>query len=379
MSQGPALYIHVPFCVRKCYYCDFASQPYTSPMAEGYVSALEQEAEHYLTSWPQGQEVPSVYIGGGTPTVLTPQELERVLQVAAAFPRVAGAEWTVEANPGTLTKTKLALLKAAGVNRLSLGVQSFDDDLLVFLGRIHTASEAKTAWDQARRAGFDNLSLDLMYAIPGQSLKLWRQTLQEALALAPEHISTYSLMIEEGTEFARRALEPCPEELDLAQYREAQTRLEQAGLSQYEISNFARPGYACQHNLVYWHNEPYLGLGPAATSYLAGERRTNIRDTISYVDSLGQGCLPIAERELATPELAQAETVILALRLREGLSRPRFARQFGRDVYAVFPQAIDRLMALGLVTMDEFSLSLTAKGLLLANQVALEFLPNNFS
>ncbi|MGI6129306.1 MAG: radical SAM family heme chaperone HemW [bacterium] len=375
MSRGLALYIHIPFCVRKCYYCDFVSRPYSSAMADVYISALEKEAEYFITSWPQSQGVSSVYIGGGTPTVLSPHELERVLQVAAAFPQTAAIEWTVEANPGTLTKAKLALLKAAGVNRLSLGVQSFDDTVLSFLGRVHSAAEAKIAWDLARCAGFDNLSLDLMYAIPGQGLDVWRQTLQEAISLAPDHISAYSLMIEEGTEFAKRGLKPCSEELDLAEYQEAQVMLEQAGLYQYEISNFARHGYSCRHNLVYWHNESYLGLGLAATSYLEGERRNNVQDMTSYVTTLWNGHLPIAEREEATPELDQAETVMLALRLKEGLPRERFYRRFGQDVYTAYSEAIDRLAAAGLVTLNEQRLTLTTKGLLLYNQVALAFLP----
>lgn len=377
MSKGPALYIHVPFCVRKCYYCDFASQPYSSSAAMQYLYALEQEAQIFLTSWPRGQEVSSIYVGGGTPTVLVSEELEQVLAVASAFPRASTIEWTVEANPGTLTLDKLRVLKAAGVNRLSLGVQSFDDTILTFLGRTHTGAEAKTAWYNARQVGFDNLNLDLIYAVPGQSLTSWRQTLKEALALAPEHISTYSLMIEEGTEFGRRGLTPVSQELDLAQYEEAQAVLQKAGLCQYEISNFACPGFSCRHNLVYWYNEPYLGLGPSATSYLAGERRTNVRNVSEYVQCLNQGRLPVADRESATPELARAETVILSLRLREGLSRRRFRERFGQDIGDVYSEAIHRLTEYNLVTMDEDSLRLTDKGLPLANQVAMAFLPNN--
>lgn len=377
MVKGPALYVHVPFCLRKCYYCDFVSQPYSTDVAGQYLRALEREAQIYLTSWPQGQEVPSIYIGGGTPTALSLEQLKMLLDVLSAFPRIRAAEWTVEANPGTLTADKLRLLRTFGVNRLSLGVQSFDDGLLRYLGRIHSAAEARWAWELARRAGFDNLSADLIYAVPGQSLALWRQTLKEALALLPEHISTYSLMIEEGTEFARRGLMPCAEDVDLAQYQEARAVLEGAGLSQYEISNFARGGFTCQHNLVYWRNEPYLGLGPAATSYLEGERRTNVKDVARYIELLKEGQRPVGEREEATVELAQSETVILALRLREGLSCSRFRNLFGKDVYEVYPKAIDRLITQGLVKMDKDRLYLTLKGLPLSNQVAMAFLPNN--
>lgn len=377
MCTGPALYIHVPFCARKCYYCDFASEPYFPHETEQYLCALKREAQIYLTSWSHNQEVPSIYIGGGTPTVLAPKELEKLLEIVSSFPRTADAEWTVEANPGTLSEDKLRLLRVFGVNRLSLGVQSFDDNLLRFLGRIHNSAEARWAWQQARRAGFDNLNLDLIYAVPGQSLLLWRQTLKEVLALDPEHVSTYGLMIEEGTEFARRGLSPCSEEAYLAQYQEARAVLGGAGFEHYEISNFARPGARCQHNLVYWHNESYLGLGPAATSYLNGERRTNVKNVTSYVRLLKKGCLPTTTREQATPELAQTETVILALRLKEGLSRLRFRHRFGQDVYDVYPEVINRLIRYNLVEMDKNSLRLTPRGLLLANQVAIAFLPDN--
>lgn len=381
--QAPALYIHVPFCRRKCFYCDFASQPLATDRVGKYLYALEREAKEVLASWPPGWEVPSLYIGGGTPTCLEPADLERVLATAAAFPRAAGAEWTVEANPGTVDREKLALLRAAGVNRLSLGVQSFDDELLLFLGRIHTAAEARAAWELARAAGFDNLSLDLMYAIPGQTLSAWQKTLEQALTLAPEHVSAYSLAIEEGTEFGRRweagLLEPLPDDVDLAMYREVRQRLGEAGLAQYEISNFARPGRECRHNLVYWRNEPYLGLGPAATSYLGGERRTNFRNVEQYYQALAAGRSPVAEREEATPELAMAETVILGLRLTGGISRERFRRRFQVDLAAVYPEAIRRLTAAGLLAADAQGLRLTPRGLPLANQVFLEFLPEKGS
>lgn len=375
----PALYVHVPFCLRKCFYCDFASEAVTQEAVEQYLKALAWEADQALASWPCGWEVPSIYMGGGTPTALAPAQLEAVLAVAARFPRAAGAEWTVEANPGTVDREKLCLLRAAGVNRLSLGVQSFDDALLAFLGRIHTAAEACAAWEAARAAGFTNLSLDLIYAIPGQTLVAWRATLQQALALAPEHVSAYSLTIEPGTAFGRRAaagiLTAVPDDLDLAMYQEARERLEAAGLCQYEISNFARPGRESRHNLTYWCNEPYLGLGPAAASYLNGERRTNVPTVRAYYATCRAGRAPVAEREEATPELAQAETVILGLRLRTGLSWERFRQRFGVDLRTLYAGPIARLSAAGLIVADEQGLRLTPCALPIANQVFLEFLP----
>jgi len=376
---APALYIHVPFCRRKCCYCDFASRPPAPAAVEAYLAAFKREAETALASWPNSWEVPSIYVGGGTPTALAPAELEAVLAVAARFPRTRGAEWTVEANPGTVDAAKLRLLKAAGVNRLSLGVQSFDDALLKFIGRIHTAREACAAWELARAAGFDNLSLDLIYAIPGQTMAGWRATLRQALALAPEHVSAYSLTIEPGTEFGRRAaagtLAPVSDELDLALYLEAQERLGAAGLGQYEISNFARPGRESRHNLVYWRNEPYLGLGPAAASYLDGVRRTNLSAVTRYHAAVMAGVPPVAEREEATPELARAETVILGLRLVEGVSWERFRQRFGVDLRALYAGPIARLTAAGFLIADERGLRLTPRALPVANQVFLEFLP----
>jgi oxygen-independent coproporphyrinogen-3 oxidase len=311
--------------------------------------------------------------------VLEPEDLEEVLAVAALFPRAKGAEWTVEANPGTVNREKLALLVNAGVNRLSLGVQSFDDDLLSFLGRIHTAREAEEAWDMARAAGFYNLNLDLIYAIPGQALSTWRRTLKRALSLRPEHLSAYSLTIEPGTEFGRRAqagsLTPVAEELDLSMYRAAQELLGEAGLKQYEISNFARSGFECRHNLVYWCNEPYLGLGPAATSYLRGVRRTNRENVGEYVRALAEGEDPAAVREIATSSLAMAETVILGLRLISGITWERFANRFGCDLRDVFAERIRRLTGAGLLEADERGLRLTSRGLPVANRVFQEFLP----
>ncbi|NLY49509.1 MAG: radical SAM family heme chaperone HemW [Firmicutes bacterium] len=380
LALAPALYIHVPFCIQKCFYCDFASRPISAPEVESYLAALEQEGRAVLASWPVSWEAPSIYVGGGTPTALRPAELERVLRVAAAFPRARGAEWTVEANPGTVDEAKLKLLLDSGVNRLSFGVQSFDDEELRFLGRIHTARDSVAAWELARRVGFSNLSLDLIYALPGQSLDSWRRTLGQAAALCPEHISAYSLSVEPETEFGRRqaagTLEPVDDELDLALYQEAQEVLSKAGLLQYEISNFARPGYESRHNLVYWRNEPYWGLGPAATSYIGGERRTNLKKVADYCRELEVGRAPVAERELAGRELEMAETVILGLRLVQGITWERFYERFGVDLRNVYPEVIKRLAAAGLIVSDKRGLRLTPRGLAVANRVFLEFLPD---
>jgi oxygen-independent coproporphyrinogen-3 oxidase len=377
MVTGIGLYVHVPFCWSKCYYCDFFSEPYSTKAVQQYLQALEREARLYITSWLDGREVGSIYIGGGTPTALAVEELERLCGIIAIFPRRADAEWSVEANPDTLTREKLSILHQFGVNRLSLGVQSFDDNLLQFLGRTHSGAKAKAAWQQGRQAGFDNMSLDLIYGIPGQSKNLWQETLSEAVALAPNHISAYGLTIEEGTLFALRQLSPCPEELEIAQYYVAQDILTKAGLLQYEISNFARQGFVCRHNILYWQNESYLGLGPAAVSYLQKERWTNARDLTRYIQCLERGWLPIEERERVTAELEQAETVMLALRLKRGLSRWRFRTRFGQDIVEAYPTVIKRLSKYGLIEIDERRLRLSPRGLLLANQVAMSFLPDD--
>lgn len=377
-NKASSIYIHIPFCIRKCHYCDFVSYPGRPPeeMA-AYCRALEREMDLVAGKWQPGPAA-TVYIGGGTPTLLPARNLEQVLDaVDRFFGRQPGAEVTVEANPGTVDDAKLRVLLAAGVNRLSLGVQSLDDDLLAAMGRIHRRRDVYEAFDQARRAGFSNINLDLIFGLPGQTLDGWRATLKEAIALQPEHIAAYSLQVEEGTPWGKLAAAgelPLPgEELELAMYQEARQMFAAVGYQQYEISNFARPGYQCRHNLTYWLNQPYLGLGAAAASYWRGRRWQNYSELHRYRHVLSRGRLPRAEIETLTPHQQMAETMFMGLRLMAGVDLEDFRQRFGVDAREVYARELAGLYRAGLVEEKDGHLRLTEKGLPLANEVFMQF------
>lgn len=286
---------------------------------------------------------------------------------------------TIEVNPGTISREKLAVMKKSGVNRVSLGVQALQDVHLAQLGRIHRVADFYRCYDLIREAGFDNVGFDLIFALPGHTLTQWEQTLDGVLALEPEHLSTYNLVFEEGTPFyqwrEQGKLIPVPEELDLAMYQLAREKLLAAGYRQYEISNFARPEKECRHNLVYWRNEPYLGLGPGAHSYYEGVRWANVGVLEEYQARLDGGEVPVATREKIAPELEQAETIILGLRLTEGIDREAFRRRFGQDLCTLFADRIEGLVQQGLLDVTPCRVRLSPKGLLVANRVFMEFLP----
>jgi oxygen-independent coproporphyrinogen-3 oxidase len=288
-----------------------------------------------------------------------------------------GCEITVEANPGTVDAAGLETLLKAGVNRLSLGVQSFNDGLLGVLGRVHNTAQALEAVRLARAAGFANLNLDFIFGIPGQTLSDWQETLAQAAALGPEHIAAYGLQLEEGTPLAqgvgRGEICACPEDLELMMYRHTVEYLNAAGYRQYEISNFARPGMECSHNLVYWLNTPYLGIGPAAHSFIGGERFSNVTALDRYSERLSRGEYPVEARERLTVEDEMAETMFLGLRLTAGVDLNLFHRRFGRRAEDVYRQEIERLIKNGLVEINGGFLRLSGKGLPLANVVFREF------
>lgn len=374
-----ALYIHVPFCVKKCLYCDFTSYPLDSGAAEAYLAALSREIRLYGTALPDDEKhISSIFIGGGTPTCLPAPSLKGILEdVWSVFRLLPGAEVTVEANPGTIEPGGLCALLEAGVNRLSLGVQSFQDVLLRTLGRIHTAGEALEAVRQAREAGFSNLNLDFIFGIPGQTLDELLETLAAAAELAPEHIALYGLQLEEGTPLeravARGELEACPEELELSMYRAAIDFLKARGYCHYEISNFAGPGRESAHNLNYWLNRPYLGLGPAAHSYLGNRRFSNHPSIEKYCEKLSRGEYPVEDAETISVETEMSETMFLGLRLIKGVDLGSFHQRFGRRAEDVYGAQIARLVQAGLVELAEGHLRLTEKGLPVANRVFSEF------
>lgn len=369
-------YVHIPFCVRKCAYCDFNSYSgYTDGSVARYVDALEREIRSTEASTP----VDTIFFGGGTPTAIPAVDEARLLAAVLATPRVStDAEITTEANPGTMDVRHLAVLREAGFNRISFGVQSFDPGLLKTLDRIHTADEAKNAVRAAREAGFENVSIDLMFALPRQTRAQWRSTLDQAFALETEHISLYSLIVEEGTGFHtlyRKGRLPLPDDDTAAEmFQMAIDGAGAAGFEQYEISNFARPGRQCRHNMHYWRNEPYYGFGCGAVSYVGGRRCTRLKSPAKYAEALETGGDIVDNCEASTPEETMAETMMLGLRLtEEGVDCAQFARRFGIDPRERYRADIDRFTRRGLLEVDRERIRLTKPGVFLASEVMMAF------
>jgi len=344
-----ALYVHVPFCRAICKYCDFARQVRTAADVEVYLSALRIELER------AGQTAPrTVFVGGGTPTSLDPRELSQLLDLIVHTVDMAGVEeFTVEANPGTLRGDVFDVLRARGVNRVSLGVQTFQPRLLAMLGRIHSEAQAKSAVADARTAGFTNVSIDLMHGLPTETREELAADIDAAIDVAPDHISAYGLSYEDGTPLkesvARGELKRLSAEEESAHYREVMERLEDAGFAQYEISNYAKLGFEARHNLAYWHNEPYLGVGPAAASYMDGERRVNKRGLGDWAGALTVGGNAIASRERLEGEARAREALMLALRLRQGADAGEFRSRYDFDFEKECGAQLERFAAQGLV------------------------------
>lgn len=375
------LYVHLPFCRQKCFYCDFPSYAGQEGRMAVYVEALlgelAREGAPLRAAWGPPR---TVYLGGGTPTALPPALMERLLAGLREFLAAApdALEFTCECNPGTVDAAYLSLLRAGGVNRLSLGVQTFDDALLRRIGRIHTAAEVCAAVRQARAAGFRNLSLDLMYGLPGQTLAGLEMSVQQALALAPQHISIYGLQVEEGTPFARAQAAgqlalPTEEESEVM-YDYMTAALPAAGYARYEISNFARPGFESRHNLGYWQDVPYLGVGAAAHSYLDGQRYENPRGIEEYLAALRESGRARREEEPLTRATSMEEFAFLALRTARGIDRARFAARFGCELASVYADAIARMRARGFLEEDAQGVRLTPLGMKYGNWVFEAFL-----
>ena len=385
-TQNPlAVYVHIPFCAKHCAYCDFnvvverAGSALVPETVEAIRSDIERSAEALLEHRPR--RVETVFFGGGTPTYLTGAQLGAILQtIRDRFEVAPDAEISSEANPGSSDVEKFAEMRAAGFNRLSVGVQAFDDALLLRLDRLHSASEAEKAIVAARSAGFSNLSLDLMFGLPGQTLDLWRQSLDRALQCETEHLSLYALSLEPGTRFERMhrggKLDLPDEDSELAMYEEAITRLTAAGLEHYEVSNFARPGFRSRHNQVYWHNGEYLGVGPGAVSYLEGRRWKRERLPKRYADKVASGADLSVESEHLDAAGTLGETMMLGLRLSDGIALSHIRERFGIEPLQVFATQIETLTQRGLLILQSDRLQLTHSGLLLANSVLSEFLPD---
>lgn len=370
-----ALYIHIPFCIKKCLYCDFHSFRFDLSLIHRYTRALIKELKLSLNT---DYLIKTIYLGGGTPSILPVESIEEIVQtIYGSFKLDDSLEFTIEVNPGTVDEEKLRLYKTLGINRISIGIQSLEEGELKILGRIHSGKEALEALDTAINVGFTNINVDLIYGIPNQTLESWRYTLQEVLRRNPTHMSVYGLMYEPGTPLykalIRNRIKPMSEDLEVEIFNETQEVLSTYGLRWYEISNYAKDGYECRHNLTYWRGEDYLGFGPSAHSLVGNTRYSNTPNIKAYVELLDRGKSPkIWEERLSPPERAK-ELIILGLRLREGVSLCDVYRRTGVDVGRIFSENIERLISYGLLYKKDDRIQLTEKGRLLGNLVFEEF------
>ena len=362
---GAGLYVHLPFCLTRCGYCDFNAYEGLGHLADRYAAALRREADLVAPAW-RRIRIDTVFFGGGTPTTLEPRTLALVLKhLEDRFDVTADAEVTVEANPNTVDEESLSALLRAGFNRLSMGVQSFDPDVLRALERVHGPGSARRAFAAARAAGFDNVNLDLIFGAHGESLGSWAHSLSEAVALRPEHLSCYALTVEPATPLGRRVasgtVPPPDPDLQADSFELACGVLREAGFDHYEISNWARPGFECRHNLGYWARRPYAGLGAGAHGHRDGRRWWNLRPPMSYLRAVEGGSVPVAGEESVEGSEARLERVFLAVRTARGIS-----------MEAVDPAApVTEYVEEGLVAVGDGRLTLTERGMFLASEIAL--------
>ncbi len=372
----PSLYLHIPFCEHKCLYCDFYSLESLDRRA-AFVDALCAEIADFSACY-RGEPIETIFFGGGTPSLLTPAELERImLLLHTRFAVQEDAEITLETNPGTVDEAKLRAFRALGVNRLSLGVQSFHEDDLRFLTRIHSADQARSCVAMAQKIGFPSVNLDLIFALPGQTMERWEENLNEALRLGTDHLSAYSLIVERNTPLARMVdageVRTLPNETEAAMYARTMERLASAGFEHYEVSNYAKPGRRSRHNMNYWTHEHYLGFGPSAHSFWDRRRWWNIANLSTYCTALEEGSSPAAGEELLTETELIEETVMLGLRS-SGIDLERFRRDFGRDLTIAAKPELEALSSEGLVLLSGTTLRLTDKGFLVCDDIVQRLL-----
>lgn len=374
------VYVHIPFCTTRCNYCDFYSNANVGAPQQGqYVTSLLNEWECYSACGVRNDwNIETLYIGGGTPTVLVNAHLERLLEglMERLQPRSL-QEFTVEANPGTLTEEKLKILRDHGCDRLSLGVQSFDPFYLEWLGRSHDVRAVYDSWDMARRLGWKNLSLDLMYGLQDQTLDHWRRTLEQAIALEPEHLSLYQLNVEPGTRLAEQVAcgeaHTVEEETGRQQYLLAREILMAAGYVHYEISNFAKPGKESRHNTLYWKNREYVGMGAGASGYINHVRYTNHKDLLLYTRMIKRNLVPRAFEETIDEDMRKKEMLFLGLRLTKGVDKSEYLECFGRTLDEDFGAVIQKHVETGMLENDEKAVRLTLEGLLQSNEILVDF------
>lgn len=372
-SKIPGLYVHIPFCRSKCHYCDFYSVPSVSALPD-FLLALRREMEMYRDRFPSFD---TVYIGGGTPSLLSPRELENILASAReSFHLTPDPEITIEANPADLNRSSLEAMLGSGINRLNIGVQSFDESVLEFLGRRHSAMQAFSAFEASREAGLKNIGMDLIYGVPGQEMNSWLNTLQQALILSPEHLSCYQLTLEPETTLGKRHLAGqltiCGEELQHQFFMKTSEFLGDAGYIQYEVSNFAKEErYASRHNQKYWDHSPYLGLGPSSHSFLWNQRWWNYRSLERYLSLINAANLPVEGTEALTMDQLQLEAFSLGLRTQKGVSLQSFKNYYHCDLLTAKKKILAKLEEEGLISIEDGCLHPTRTGLAVADSLSL--------
>ncbi|MHA6530389.1 radical SAM family heme chaperone HemW [Paenibacillus sp. BAC0078] len=372
-----AVYIHIPFCTNKCFYCDFNSYVLKDQPVMDYLHALDREMELTVKNTPPGV-IKTIFVGGGTPTVLKPDEMAYFLKsVRTHFPQWdENIEFSMEANPGTTDIDKLTVMKEGGVNRVSFGVQAFQNELLSGIGRIHNVDDVYRSLENARSVGLNNLSVDLMFGLPNQTVDMLRESIRKALELNLPHYSIYSLKVEENTLFHtlfNKNKLPLPSEEDeLEMYLLLMSTMEAAGYGQYEISNFAKPGMESRHNITYWRNEDYYGLGAGAHGYVKRQRHMNIKGVNPYIEASRSG-LPRLDTFMISEQEAMEDFMMVGLRMREGVSDRAFQAQFGKAIADVFARPLSKMLSAGLLEPSGDSYRLSKQGILFGNDVFGEF------
>ena len=369
MNNKIALYIHIPFCVSKCKYCDFLSFPNMECRQE-YIDSLVREIKAFETD----NVVKSIFIGGGTPSVIESSFIGQIFTALEKFTFDKNCEITIEANPGTLTEEKLKDYKSFGINRISIGLQAWQNHHLKKLGRIHTVEEFLHSYTMARKAGFDNINVDLMFDLPDQTFEEWKESLENVCALEPQHISAYSLIIEEGTPFSRKKLDLPDEDTEYRMYEDVAVVLKEYGYHQYEISNYAKAGCECRHNEGYWQRKDYLGLGLGAASLLGMERFSNTADMQEYLKNSSAPEKIRKNRELLTREDEMAEFMFLGLRMTQGVSKKEFQEYFGTAIENIYGEVLKKYKKQGLLLEESGRIFLSREGIHVSNAVMADFL-----
>ena len=373
------MYIHIPFCHQICFYCDFNKVFFKNQPVDEYIESIGNELGIMANEGHSFEKLETVFLGGGTPTSLSEKQLDRLLEIIHQYVDVRKLrEFSTEANPDELTRGKLSVLKNGGVDRLSIGVQSFDEQLLKRIGRTHGADDPARVIREAREIGFENISIDLIYGLPEQSIQQWKDTLDKALSLELPHYSGYSLIVEPKTVFynlMNKGRLPLPgEDIEAEMFSMLIDRMMSAGKEQYEISNFAQPGNESIHNLIYWDNDEYAGIGAGAHGYLNGQRYANYGPLKKYMDSMENGSRPVMEEHEVSQTEAMEEEMFLGLRKTEGVSLQLFNSKFGKSLTEVYGEVLEELSGKGLIFESEGSIKLTGKGVFRGNEVFQQFL-----